>query len=217
MIAVYRGKMSEGVDFKDDFCRAVFCCGIPYPSANDNRIFFKKRWNSDIQKNENPSYLSGDAWYRQQAYRALNQAIGRCIRHRLDFGCIFLLDSRFSQNYNLQSSRSGISKWAAKLIRNEPAGGFQELLHNVSVFFQAIPTSVRLGEEPLTLSQGGISQGSFTNSSPIISSQSKKPLCFDFHISIHQSCTERRFLQSQENGSPSKLSKASDILEITIL
>ena len=41
IIAVYRGKMSEGVDFKDAYCRAVFCVGIPFPSAKDNRIHFK--------------------------------------------------------------------------------------------------------------------------------------------------------------------------------
>lgn len=40
-MAVYRGKMSEGVDFKDAYCRAVFCVGIPFPSAKDNRINYK--------------------------------------------------------------------------------------------------------------------------------------------------------------------------------
>lgn len=39
-------------------------------------------------------YLSGQEWYRQQASRAVNQAIGRVIRHRDDFGAIFLCDHR---------------------------------------------------------------------------------------------------------------------------
>lgn len=39
-------------------------------------------------------YLSGQEWYRQQAFRAVNQAIGRVIRHKEDFGAIFLCDQR---------------------------------------------------------------------------------------------------------------------------
>ena len=39
--------------------------------------------------------LTGDAWYSQQASRAVNQAIGRVIRHRHDYGAIILCDDRF--------------------------------------------------------------------------------------------------------------------------
>lgn len=39
-------------------------------------------------------YLSGHQWYNQQASRAVNQAIGRVIRHRQDYGAIFLCDDR---------------------------------------------------------------------------------------------------------------------------
>ena len=39
--------------------------------------------------------LSGDEWYRQQATRAVNQAIGRVIRHTDDYGAIILCDKRF--------------------------------------------------------------------------------------------------------------------------
>lgn len=39
--------------------------------------------------------LTGEEWYVQQASRAVNQAIGRVIRHRHDYGAIILCDERF--------------------------------------------------------------------------------------------------------------------------
>lgn len=39
--------------------------------------------------------LAGEAWYVQQASRAVNQAMGRVIRHRHDYGAIILADERF--------------------------------------------------------------------------------------------------------------------------
>lgn len=42
-----------------------------------------------------PGALGGDAWYEMNAFRALNQSLGRCIRHKFDWGSILLLDSRY--------------------------------------------------------------------------------------------------------------------------
>jgi regulator of telomere elongation helicase 1 len=39
--------------------------------------------------------LTGDEWYNQQASRAVNQAVGRVIRHRHDYGAIIFCDERF--------------------------------------------------------------------------------------------------------------------------
>lgn len=40
------------------------------------------------------SKLTGQMWYQQSACRAVNQALGRVIRHKNDWGAIFLLDER---------------------------------------------------------------------------------------------------------------------------
>ena len=49
----------------------------------------------DGQQPEGAARLSGQDWYAQQATRAVNQAMGRVIRHRLDYGAIILADERF--------------------------------------------------------------------------------------------------------------------------
>ena len=108
MLAVCRGKVSEGINFSDHFARCVMVVGIPYPSLADKKVHLKRKYQdkkcSQVKANEaanlpNPfSYENGDGWYRQQAFRAINQAVGRCIRHRNDFGAIVLLDPRFNPN-----------------------------------------------------------------------------------------------------------------------
>ena len=38
--------------------------------------------------------LTGKEWYKQQASRAVNQAVGRVLRHKEDFGAILFCDER---------------------------------------------------------------------------------------------------------------------------
>jgi Rad3-related DNA helicase len=68
LVAVFRGKMSEGISFNDNYCRAVFCVGIPYPSVGDLNIKLKKRYN-DMRNKVEDGYISGNTWYGLQAFR----------------------------------------------------------------------------------------------------------------------------------------------------
>ena len=68
LVAVFRGKMSEGISFNDNYCRAVFCVGIPYPSVGDLNITLKKRYN-DMRNRVETQYISGNSWYGLQAFR----------------------------------------------------------------------------------------------------------------------------------------------------
>ncbi|KAI6193490.1 Fanconi anemia group J protein [Aphelenchoides besseyi] len=95
MFAVCRGKMSEGIDFADCHCRAVVIVGIPYPPLMDARIVLKRRFLTDRHIKQK-SEMSPDEWYRIEAIRAVNQAMGRIIRHKDDFGIVVLADSRFA-------------------------------------------------------------------------------------------------------------------------
>lgn len=90
LLAVYRGKMSEGISFNDDNARAVICVGLPFPSSFDRAIKAKKSYNEEQRKiRKNTHLLPGNEWYSQQAYRAVAQALGRCIRHgKLSNTCV---------------------------------------------------------------------------------------------------------------------------------
>ncbi|XP_075983446.1 Fanconi anemia group J protein homolog isoform X2 [Anticarsia gemmatalis] len=95
LLAVYRGKVSEGMDFRDRQARAVVCVGIPFPNPTDPAVRAKKEYNRKYEKSR--GLLSDNEWMKQQAFRALNQAVGRCVRHRHDWGGVVLADSRLLQ------------------------------------------------------------------------------------------------------------------------
>lgn len=117
-MAVYRGKVSEGLDFTDDNARAVIAVGIPFPSIKDIQVDLKKKYNNALHQSR--KLLTGKEWYEIQAYRAINQALGRCIRHRYDWGALLLVDLRF-QGGGFQKAHQenyytrGLSKW----VRNK--------------------------------------------------------------------------------------------------
>ena len=102
-----RGKVSEGLDFADNNARAVICVGIPFPSYKDAQVKLKMTYN-DKKNQENGKFLNGRDWYEIQAFRALNQALGRCIRHRKDWGAILMVDQRYGINRRYVDS---LSKW----------------------------------------------------------------------------------------------------------
>ncbi|KAI5150272.1 hypothetical protein ENBRE01_1399, partial [Enteropsectra breve] len=108
LLCVFRGKASEGIDFKDEYARAVVAIGIPFPSVKDPQIAAKKEYNERFSARQ----FNGRQWYEAQAYRALNQALGRAIRHANDWGAIFLLDSRFGE----KRSTAPLSGWVAQFI-----------------------------------------------------------------------------------------------------
>ncbi|XP_059187977.1 Fanconi anemia group J protein [Centropristis striata] len=114
LIAVCRGKVSEGLDFTDDNARAVVTIGIPFPNIKDLQVELKMKYNDQHCKSR--GLLPGHRWYEIQAYRALNQALGRCIRHRNDWGALILVDDRYRNNPNKYIT--GLSKWVRQLVQH---------------------------------------------------------------------------------------------------
>ncbi|KDO85138.1 hypothetical protein CISIN_1g000814mg [Citrus sinensis] len=111
-------------------CRGKIVVGIPFPNINDIQVSLKKKYNDTYRSSKN--LLSGNEWYCNQAFRALNQAIGRCIRHRFDYGAIILLDERFQEERN----RAHISKWLRKSIKQYDS--FDASLEGLKSFFRDV-------------------------------------------------------------------------------
>ncbi|XP_050887551.1 uncharacterized protein LOC127092709 [Lathyrus oleraceus] len=128
LLGVCRGKISEGIDFSDDNARVVIIVGIPFPNINDIQIALKKKYNDTFKPSKH--LLGGNEWYCHQAFRALNQAAGRCIRHKLDYGAIILLDERFCQERN----KAYISKWLRRPLR--VYNNFDSSLEGLKSFFE---------------------------------------------------------------------------------
>ncbi|XP_069613312.1 Fanconi anemia group J protein isoform X2 [Ranitomeya imitator] len=127
LIAVCRGKVSEGLDFSDDNARAVVTVGIPFPNVKDLQVELKRKYNDQYSKTR--GLLPGSQWYEIQAYRALNQALGRCIRHKNDWGALILVDDRFRCN---PKYITGLSKWVRQLVQHHST--FNSALESLLAF-----------------------------------------------------------------------------------
>uniref|UniRef100_A0A1B0D175 Regulator of telomere elongation helicase 1 homolog n=1 Tax=Phlebotomus papatasi TaxID=29031 RepID=A0A1B0D175_PHLPP len=132
-MAVCRGKVSEGLDFADLNGRAVFIPGLPFPPLFDSRVVLKKQYLDENRRN-NSEMISGNDWYCLEASRAVNQAIGRVIRHKNDYGAILLCDSRFRQ----PQQKNQLSKWVQGHLNSPGSNGitFGPLIGEVSRFFR---------------------------------------------------------------------------------
>ncbi|CAJ1955200.1 unnamed protein product [Sphenostylis stenocarpa] len=144
--AVCRGKVSEGLDFADHAGRAVVITGLPFATSTDAKVRLKREYldQQSRPRGELFKVLTGDEWYNQQASRAVNQAVGRVIRHRYDYGAIIFCDERFSHQHRL----SQVSRWIQPHIKC--FSRFGEVVFTLTRFFRDVgtqcPTKVPLLE-----------------------------------------------------------------------
>ncbi|XP_070237502.1 regulator of telomere elongation helicase 1 isoform X4 [Bos mutus] len=131
-LAVCRGKASEGLDFADVNGRGVIVTGLPYPPRMDPRVLLKMQFLDEMkaQSGAGGQFLSGHDWYRQQASRAVNQAIGRVIRHRHDYGAVFLCDHRFAH----ADTRAQLPSWVRPHVKVYDS--FGHVIRDVAQFFR---------------------------------------------------------------------------------
>lgn len=130
LLAVMRGKVSEGSDFRNDEARGTVVVGVPFPSLSTETRLIRNH------REETFGAGAGNRWYEGEAYRQVSQAAGRLIRHSQDYGALVLLDQRYRNPSKLLSPwiRSGVVA----------AGPGQDLEMRLRAFFQARGAEVQL-------------------------------------------------------------------------
>lgn len=154
--AVCRGKVSEGLDFADRAGRAVVITGIPFAMKTDPKVRLKREYLDEQARlqTRNTNALSGEEWYVQQAARAVNQAVGRVIRHRHDYGAILLCDERFAHN----NTQNQMSLWLRPHIKCYPK--FGDAAFSLTRFFRDKVTIDVSKKESSSFSNSGTSKQS---------------------------------------------------------
>lgn len=112
LLCVVGGKMSEGINFSDKLGRGIIVIGLPYANKESYELKEKMKYldnQSKIIKNS----TTGNEYYENLCMRAVNQSIGRAIRHKNDYACVLLLDKRFSQ----PRIKNKLPKWMSKNIQ----------------------------------------------------------------------------------------------------
>jgi len=130
LVAVCRGKLCEGIDFTDRQCRLVIMVGIPYPQKQDLRVMLKQDF-LDARGGQG----HGKSWYVREAIRAVNQTVGRVIRHSGDFGAVLLCDHRYANGNRIASLTTRLPSW----LRSEISvlSDFEAAVSNCRRFFNS--------------------------------------------------------------------------------
>ncbi|XP_067629884.1 ATP-dependent DNA helicase DDX11 isoform X2 [Eurosta solidaginis] len=108
LFSVVGGKLSEGLNFADDLGRCVIVVGMPYP----NRL--------SVELQERMRYLdntlgsgAGNEYYENLCLKAVNQCIGRSVRHINDYACVLLVDERYSK----EAIQAKLPQWITRSLQ----------------------------------------------------------------------------------------------------
>ncbi|KAK9753886.1 DEAD 2 [Popillia japonica] len=134
LFSVVGGKLSEGLNFSDDLGRCVIVVGMPYANI----------YAADLK--EKMTYLdrlegtgSGQRFYESLCMKAVNQCIGRAVRHKDDYATVILLDER----YNRFSTKNALPDWIKRSLKTcSYADGF-DLIHKFFEQRKLFPTKLK--------------------------------------------------------------------------
>ncbi|GLD91604.1 hypothetical protein PINS_up000137 [Pythium insidiosum] len=125
LLSVVGGKMSEGINFSDELARCVVMVGLPYPNARDPELVEKMAFLDEREPG------AGRAFYDSLCMKAVNQSIGRAIRHQNDYSTIVLIDHRYSQ----VAIRRQLPAWIQRRV--QPPCSFGQMYPQLVQFFKA--------------------------------------------------------------------------------
>ncbi|XP_031252752.1 ATP-dependent DNA helicase DDX11 [Pistacia vera] len=128
LLAVVGGKISEGINFSDGMGRCIVMVGLPYPSPSDIELLERIKYieglgdpnftrtpkilpsdeyyNGDVQAGFSilrSCRRRGNEYYENLCMKAVNQSIGRAIRHINDYAAILLVDMRYASESSKRS------------------------------------------------------------------------------------------------------------------
>ncbi|XP_021892833.1 ATP-dependent DNA helicase DDX11 isoform X2 [Carica papaya] len=132
LLAVVGGKISEGINFSDGMGRCIVMVGLPYPNPADIELLERIKhiegigYSNSTELLVTDDYHSGDVhdgfsllrrcrrrgkeYYENLCMKAVNQSIGRAIRHINDYAAILLVDSRYVQESSKRSFSHPVNK-----------------------------------------------------------------------------------------------------------
>ncbi|XP_023236750.1 ATP-dependent DNA helicase DDX11-like [Centruroides sculpturatus] len=116
LFSVVGGKMSEGINFSDDLGRCIVMVGLPYPNINSPELKEKMNYLNTIAPKAKDGRLPGQVYYENICMKAVNQSIGRAIRHKDDYAIILLLDGRYLR----PSVTSALPMWISSRLTSYP-------------------------------------------------------------------------------------------------
>ncbi|KAI1207506.1 DNA repair helicase [Annulohypoxylon truncatum] len=151
LLSVVGGKMSEGINFSDRLGRCVVVVGLPYPNIHS------PDWKARIEYIESTTLArlkaaAGDPnasapraedvaaakqaardFYENACMRAVNQSIGRAIRHRNDYAAIVLVDRRFGTD----RIKGKLPGWIrGGLVEGSESAGLGQMMGKLTGFFR---------------------------------------------------------------------------------
>ena len=136
LLSVIGGKMSEGINFSDALGRAVLVVGLPFPNIHSATWKAKLEHIEQSTVTRTGSRDEGKAaardFYENACMRAVNQSIGRAIRHQGDYASIVLLDRR----YRTSRIEGKLPAWIRQGINRDGADGFGQVVERIRVFFE---------------------------------------------------------------------------------
>jgi chromosome transmission fidelity protein 1 len=129
LFSVVGGKLSEGINFADDLARGVVVVGLPYPDPTDPVLVEKLKLLDST-----PGGMSGRAYYQTLCMRAINQSVGRAIRHAHDYASIILVDVRYVTD---QKVAQALPQWLTSSTKGwQNTHSLDQVKRNLDSFFQ---------------------------------------------------------------------------------
>ena len=136
LLSVIGGKLSEGINFSDALGRGVVVVGLPFPNIQSAQWKAKLEYIEESTATRTGSRDEGKTaareFYENACMRAVNQSIGRAIRHRGDYASILLLDRR----YKTPRIEGKLPAWIRQGIAKGGTEGLGQVLESLRMFFE---------------------------------------------------------------------------------